>query len=328
MSQHVGVVARRAFQQKRFLLVDAGPTQTMGVHQYRPLVDDDRSIRTVGSDPLPSAVKVGDLTSHGYSIPRLFDAKAQWFTDTKGTQGVMQYMAGLCAGLMQRSDSDQATKWRQLLGERMADGYGPISAVQFVKIAADLADVTRDSILSIEINDGAVYVNNAEVGAQIFVELGTDDSARAPQNLFTNGMYTCKGNGPVHLIGGADVLITSRSSLRFAEGIQEDRTEEMFAGSGMPAEAVEDMRLQITQEDSTVVFLQQGVAEGSLPIPNHGVMMRAVAGAIGIWEGNNLIHVLEAGNGTTLLCHPEARMVQLKATTPDARLLKVSFKLS
>lgn len=329
MSQHVGVMARRAFQQNHFLLVDAGKPQGIGLHQVRPLVDSSRSIRSVGKERLPAMAQVSDLVGAGYcSIPRLFAVKAHGLVDVQKEHGVMHRFAGLCAAIMQRSDPVHAKRWRALLGAQIADSIGPISVIQFMKIANGVAEAVRDSALSLEMSDGAVYVSNADVGAQIFVELDTRDPKRAPQLARINGMYTCKGSGPVHLIGGVEAMVVSRSPVEIKAGIREDDTAARYAYSGLPLDAIEDMHLQIVKEDNNALFLQQSVAEGSMPIPNHGVMMRAMAGAVGVWKGDNLIHVLNADNGTTLLCHPDAQMVQLKATTPTARLLKIPFKLN
>lgn len=329
MSQQAAIVARRAFQQNHFLLVDAGKTQTVGLHQYMPLVDDERSIRAAVGEKLPKEACVRDLAGLRYcTIPRLFAVKAHGLVDVQKEHGVMQRFASLCAAIMQRSDPTHAAKLRALLGAQVADSFDPISATQFLNIAEDVAEATRDSAFSVEMGDGAVYVTTAQFGAQIFVELETTDPKRAPQAALTNGMYTCEGIGPVHLIGGVEALVVSRTVVRFAAGIQKDRTAEMFEDSGMPEANLKALHLQITQEDSNVDFLQEGDSVPSLPIPNHGVMMRAMAGGVGVWEGEKLIHVLQADNGAALLCHPDARMVQLKPTTPTARLLKVPFKLN
>jgi len=329
MVGQVSVMSRRAFQQNHFLIVDAGETGTVGLHQFRPLVDAKHTIRTVGENELPDKATVEDLSGAGYcSVPNMLAVRANGLIDVRKADGVMHRFAGLCAAIMHRSGEPYSTRWRELLGADIADSFKPINATEFVRIAKSVADAVPDSALSMDVSDGALYVTKAELGAQIYVEWGTDDSARGPQDLFTNGMYTFNGTGPLHIVGGAEAIVVSRSSVSFKEGTQEDWLHERYGNSGMPEQVIEGMRMHVEQEDSTVVFLTKGDAEDSLPIPNHAMMMRAIEGAVDVWKGDRLIHVLEEGSGTTLLCHPDAGMVNLKSSSDAARLLKIPFKLS
>jgi hypothetical protein len=330
MARELGIATRNAFQRNHFLLVDASKdTQSVGVHQYRALVDESHAIRTVGENELSEAARVEDLSGLGYcTIPRLYAVKAHGLVDVQKVDGFMHRFAGLCAATMQRSDPVHAARWKELLGTRMAESFGPISASEALEIAQSLPAAIRDSALAMEMADGAVHVTAAEIGAQIFVELEGSDPERTPQIAFEDNMYACQGSGPVHLIGGIQALVVSRAPVSFSAGIKEDNLAQSYKGSGLPADAIEEMRMRVTLEDGSAVFLQQGVPVDSLPIPEHGVLMRAMAGGVGVWDGDRLIHLLKADNGTSLLCHPDSGAVQLRASTHEAQLLKIPFKLN
>lgn len=304
MSGHMDILAKQAFRQNHFLLVDSAKPLAIGSHQVTSLVDGSLPIRTLGGEESrpPSGAKVKHLMSRGYiSIPSLFDVKVSGLVDIGEERSVTHRFAGLT---------------------------GSVPAADLMRLAEDLARIAGNSALSMEMSDGDVYVSSAEEGARIFVELNAPGKDRGPMPAMTSGLYACKGSGPVHLVGDVKAIVVSRLPVGFRSGVHEDTTESKFEGSGMSADAMAVLRLRITKEDNDALFLQKGEAIPSRPIPEHGVVMRALSGAVGVWREDKIIQVLDADVGVTLLCHPEAPAVKLMATTDTARVLKVPFKLS